>query len=236
MLWIFCLNVCRPEMGIRSPGMELQRTMSHHVYARNQTFIKALQEQQMTLGSKPSTQVLFFYYRKHIVLKHSYVLLVSGSSQENILQTVGLVLSLLHGIQGFHSIGRESLYRGRQLVCIGRNISYGVDIHASIPAFTCWEQERVGSELWQRMNNIQMRGMPQMNMCLAFVEILGCEKQACLNILAFICPSWRHLSGWKLAYERMSAPSQQPCLFSFLATKRCHFEQVPQFPGILNRA
>lgn len=30
--------------------------------------------------------------------------------------------------------------------------------------------------------------------------------------------------------------SQQPCAFSFLATKRCHFEQVPRFPGILNRA
>lgn len=89
---------------------------------------------------------------------------------------------------------------------------------------------------WQRMNNIQMHGMPRMNMCLAFVEILACEKQACLNILAFIRPSWRHLSGWKLAYERMSASSQQPCVFSFLATKRCHFEQVPQFPGILNRA
>lgn len=96
---------------------------------------------------------------------------------------------------GFHMESRlspaleESPFRGRQLVCTRGRVSYGLTPIQALLPFLVENKQGLALNCWQRMNNIEMHGMPRMNMCLAFVEILACEKQACLNILAFLCPS-----------------------------------------------
>lgn len=161
--------------------------------------------------------------------QHSYQLLVSVQSQENILKRVKLVYRFC--MECVLSKAREeSLQRDRLLVCIR-----GWHPH-STPSFTCSELEKLAMNCRQRMNNIQMCGMPVVNTCLALLKYWPVE-----NKFVFICPSCKYLSGWELAYKRMPASESAACASSFLAPKIRHFEQVPpflmsQFPGILNRA
>jgi hypothetical protein len=111
-------------------------------------------------------------------------------SQENILKTVRLVYCFCMGCM-LSTAWEQSLSRDRQLVCIR-------SWHArSTPAFTWSELEKLARSCWQRRSSIQMRGLPLVNTCLAFVEILACGKQACLHMPIMKTFIWMRTGIWE---------------------------------------